>query len=55
MINRVVLVGRLTNDIEVRKTPTGLSVATFTIACNRRVAQGQERKRSEERRVGKEC
>lgn len=43
MINRVVLVGRLTNDIEIRKTSSGLSVASFTIACNRRVAQGQER------------
>ncbi|MFI3284717.1 MAG: single-stranded DNA-binding protein [Erysipelotrichaceae bacterium] len=43
MINRVVLVGRLTNDIEVRKTSSALSVASFTIACNRRVAQGQER------------
>lgn len=43
MINRVVLVGRLTNDIEVKKTGTGLSVASFTVACNRRVAQGQER------------
>ncbi|MFV0379842.1 MAG: single-stranded DNA-binding protein [Anaerorhabdus sp.] len=43
MINRVVLVGRLTKDIEVKKTQTGLSVASFTIACNRRVSQGQEK------------
>ncbi len=43
MINRVVLVGRLTKDVEVRKTQTGLSVASFTIACNRRVAAGQDR------------
>ncbi len=44
MINRVVLVGRLTKDVEVRKTQTGLSVASFTIACNRRMAAaGQER------------
>ncbi len=43
MINRVVLVGRLTKDIELKKTQSGLSVATFTVACNRRVAQGQER------------
>ncbi|MFV0480149.1 MAG: single-stranded DNA-binding protein [Anaerorhabdus sp.] len=43
MINRVVLVGRLTKDVEVKKTQTGLSVASFTIACNRRVASGQER------------
>ncbi len=36
MINRVVLVGRLTRDVEVRKTTSGLSVATFTVACDRR-------------------
>ncbi len=36
MINRVVLVGRLTKDIEVRKIPNGTSTTTFTLACNRR-------------------
>ena len=36
MINRVVLVGRLTKDVEVRKTQNGLSVAQFTVACDRR-------------------
>ena len=42
MINSVVLVGRLTRDVEVRKTASGLSVATFTVACDRRVARGQD-------------
>ena len=36
MINRVILVGRLTKDVEVRKTTAGLSVASFTVACDRR-------------------
>ena len=36
MINRVVLVGRLTKDVEVRKSASQLSVANFTIACDRR-------------------
>ena len=36
MINRVVLVGRLTKDVEVRKSSSQLSVANFTIACDRR-------------------
>ena len=35
MINKVVLVGRLVRDIELRKTPNGLSVARFTLACDR--------------------
>lgn len=42
MINRVVLVGRLTRDVEVRKTTSGLSVARFTIACNRRGGQNAQ-------------
>lgn len=42
MINSVVLVGRLTKDVELRKTQSGLSVASFTIACDRRLSQEQK-------------
>ena len=42
MINNVVLVGRLTKDVEVKKTQSGLSVASFTIACDRRLSQEQK-------------
>ena len=35
-LNRVVLVGRLTKDVEVRKTPSGVSLARFTVAVDRR-------------------
>jgi single-strand DNA-binding protein len=34
-INRVVLVGRLTKDPDLRYTPNGVPVATFTLAVNR--------------------
>ena len=41
MINRVVLVGRLTKDPELRYTPSGVAVATFTLAVNRQFTNAQ--------------
>ncbi|UTH13316.1 single-stranded DNA-binding protein [Macrococcus equipercicus] len=41
MINRVVLVGRLTKDPEYRVTPSGVAVATFTLAVNRNFTNAQ--------------
>ncbi|AGR24735.1 single-stranded DNA-binding protein [Listeria monocytogenes] len=35
MMNRVILVGRLTKDPDLRYTPAGAAVATFTLAVNR--------------------
>ncbi|GEL76340.1 single-stranded DNA-binding protein [Tenuibacillus multivorans] len=35
MLNRVVLVGRLTKDPDLRYTPNGVAVANFTVAVNR--------------------
>jgi single-strand DNA-binding protein len=37
MINRVILVGRLTKDPVLRKTGAGKSVVSFTTACDRKV------------------
>lgn len=42
MINRVVLVGRITKELELKKTPSGASVLGYTLAVNRiRKADGQ--------------
>ena len=42
MINRVILVGRLTKDPILRKTQSGASVTSFTVACDRRIkTEGQ--------------
>lgn len=41
MMNRVILVGRLTKDPELRYTPNGVAVATFTLAVNRRFTNAQ--------------
>lgn len=35
MLNHITIMGRLAKDVELRKTPTGTSVASFTIACDR--------------------
>ena len=35
MINKVILIGRLTRDPELRRTPQGDAVTSFTLAVNR--------------------
>ena len=35
-MNKVILMGRLTKDVEMRQTPNGVAVARFAIAVNRR-------------------
>ncbi len=44
MLNRVILMGRITQDLELRTTAGGQSVLTFNIAVDRNfVKQGEER------------
>ena len=44
MLNVIALMGRLVADLELRKTPNGISTVTFTIACDRSYARaGTER------------
>lgn len=42
--NKVILMGNLTKDPEIRYTPSGTPVATFSLAVNRRYKQGEELK-----------
>ncbi len=44
MLNKVILMGRLTADPDVRSTPSGVSVTTFSLAVDRGYAkQGEEK------------
>ncbi len=38
-MNKIILVGNLTKDVEMRTTSTGLNVCSFTVAVNRRHKQ----------------
>src|SRR5690606_19639658 len=39
MLNRVILIGRLVNDPELRYTPSGVANVTFRLAVNRQFKQ----------------
>lgn len=43
MFNTVMLIGRITKDIELRYTQSGKACASFTIAVNRPYKNGEER------------
>lgn len=43
MLNRVILIGRLTRQPELRITPGGTSVTTITLAVDRRPGQGGQK------------
>jgi single-strand DNA-binding protein len=34
-LNKIIIMGRLTKDVELRRTNSGTAVASFTIACDR--------------------
>ena len=40
-LNKVTLAGRLTADVELKQTPSGVPVCSFSIAINRRFATEQ--------------
>lgn len=41
MLNRIILIGRLTKDPELKYTPNGVAVATFTLAVDRNYKNAQ--------------
>ena len=43
MYNRIILMGRITKDIELKTTPSGLSVTSFSIAVDRPGGKDKER------------
>ena len=46
-MNKITLIGNLTHDPEVRSTPSGVTVCTFTIAVNRRFANQSGEKQTD--------
>ena len=45
MYNKVIMMGRIVNDLELRSTPAGASVLSFRIAVDRRFqTKGEDRK-----------
>lgn len=42
MLNRIILIGRLTRDPELRYSPTGTAVAGFTLAVDRTFGRDRE-------------
>ena len=54
-MNKVILIGRLIKDPDVRMGTNDTKIARYTLAVNRKYHKNNEPTRSEERRVGKEC
>lgn len=47
MLNRIILIGRLTRDPELRYTPNGVAVTTFTLAVDRPFTNSQGEKETD--------
>jgi single-strand DNA-binding protein len=43
-INRVIIIANTTRDVDLKQTPSGASVANFSIASNRKFKSGDETK-----------
>lgn len=43
MINKVIIMGRITQDLELKQTPNGVAVLSFTVAVDRNYTKGEEK------------
>jgi single-strand DNA-binding protein len=43
-MNKVIIMGRLTKEVDLKYTQSGTAVAKFSVAVDRRVKQGEEKK-----------
>lgn len=43
MLNHITVMGRICNDIELRRTGTGVAVASFSVACDRDFGQNGQK------------
>lgn len=41
-INNLTIIGRLTDDVELKYTPNGMAIGSFSIACNYTKKQGDQ-------------
>lgn len=46
-MNKVILIGRLTKDIEIKYTGNNLAIASFTVAVNRRYQKQNEERQAD--------
>jgi single-strand DNA-binding protein len=46
-LNKVMIAGNLTRDVELRYTPSGTAIGNFSIAINRRWTSGEGEKKEE--------
>ena len=44
MLNKIIVMGRLTRDPELRRTQSGTAVCSFSIACDRDYGKDEEKK-----------
>jgi single-strand DNA-binding protein len=42
-LNKTIILGRITQDLELKQTPSGVSVLSFTVAVDRNYTKGEEK------------